>query len=185
VLWSAQSAAKSIEGAIQGTSKASVAIREARSAAEVIRKASKGDVVEKVMVLEMQLDLAQEQIKTSKKLCEVAKLEISNQVVKIQELNGAIEAQTTQLNMAVENFEKEHKIAEAKAKEAKQNGKERDVVLYSFALVCGAFLLKLVQPFKLLAGPYALAVDIFSPVLGSVGGYWMGRGILKTLANVI
>ncbi len=94
-----------------------------------------------------------------------------------------VEEQTKQLNEAIDLKNKAEQRAEVKAKEAHQNAKERDVLVYLWSIFFALWLLATVGAVvDLLPPQYRIAGKIIFLLLGFGVGYALGRFILRWLA---
>ena len=94
-----------------------------------------------------------------------------------------VEDQTKQLNTAVDDKNKAELRAETKAKEAHQNAKERDVLVYLWAVFFALWLLATMDTITdALPLQYRTAGKVVFLLVGFGSGYALGRYILHWLA---
>jgi cation transport ATPase len=124
----------------------------------------------------------QDYTETKKNLIEAEKQANATKTA-LEDYHAQVETQANQLNEAIDLKNKAEVKAEEKTKEAHQNAKERDVLVYVWAVFFALWLLATAGAVvDLLPPQYRIAGKILFLLLGFGVGYALGRFILRWLA---
>jgi uncharacterized protein YcfL len=116
------------------------------------------------------------QLVDAERQAEVVRVELDKHQLQVEE-------QAKELNLAIDAKNKAEERAEIKAKEAHQNAKERDVLVYLWAVFFALWLLATVgSVLDLLPPQYRIAGKVLFLLLGFGLGYAIGRYLLRWLA---
>jgi cation transport ATPase len=118
-----------------------------------------------------------------KKHLQEAHKQVTATEVELEKHQLQVEKQTEQLNLSIDERNKAETRADIKTKEAHQNAKERDVVIYVWSVFFALWLLATMGVITDALPPqYRIAGKVVFLFVGFGAGYGIGRYILRWLA---